>query len=81
MRSGTIPTSWKVVSLRFFALPIPYEVSGTASSLYETKMGVSYFYPWISFPMKCQVQSAALYEAKMGVSYFYPWILTCILVG
>jgi hypothetical protein len=25
------------------------------SSLYEAKMGVSYFYPWISFPMKCQV--------------------------
>ena len=25
------------------------------NKLYEAKMGVSYFYPWISFPMKCQV--------------------------
>jgi len=25
-----------------------------ADNLYKAKMGVSYFYPWISFPMKCQ---------------------------
>jgi hypothetical protein len=48
-----------------FFLQVVWDI--LTSSLYEAKMGVSYFYPWISFPMKCQVGVILAY-------YFYPWI-------
>eukprot|EP00092_Neocalanus_flemingeri_P026631 GFUD01028866.1.p1 GENE.GFUD01028866.1~~GFUD01028866.1.p1 ORF type:complete len:967 (+),score=196.03 GFUD01028866.1:59-2959(+) len=49
-KHGVTSVSFPVFHFSFFK--IVWDI--LSNSLYEAKMGVSYFTPWISFPMKCQ---------------------------
>ena len=49
-KSGLISASFPVHHFSFFKTV--WDI--LSGKLYEAKMGVSYFYPWVSFPMKCQ---------------------------
>ena len=49
-KTGITSVSFPVYHFSFFK--IVWDI--LTNKLYEAKMGVSYFTPWISFPMKCQ---------------------------
>jgi len=49
-KHGLITLSFPVHHFSFFK--IVWDI--LSSKLHDAKMGVSYFYPWVSFPMKCQ---------------------------
>ena len=49
-RSGLVSISFPTFHFTFFK--VVWDI--LTNKMYEAKMGVSYFYPWISFPMKCQ---------------------------
>lgn len=49
-RVGLTSISFPVYHFSFFK--VMWDI--LADNMYKAKMGVSYFYPWVSFPMKCQ---------------------------